>query len=208
MIIDSLAVGPIMANCYIVGCEETGLAAVIDPGDEAQRILDAVARRGLKVVAILNTHGHFDHVGANAPLKAATGAEIMIHALDAPMLADLASAGRMFGLRVENSPPPDRTLSDGDRIAVGDLSLAVIHTPGHTPGGVAFLADGAVFVGDTLFAGSIGRTDLPGGDFDTLIHSIHTRLFTLDDAVRVYPGHMGPTTIGREKRHNPFVGMA
>lgn len=208
MIIDTLAVGPIMANCYILGCRETGLAAVIDPGDEPQRILAAVARNKLKVTAILNTHGHFDHVGANAPLKAATGADIMIHALDAPMLADLASAGRMFGLRVENSPPPDRTLSDGDRIAVGNLSLEVIHTPGHTPGGVAFYTNAAVFVGDTLFAGSIGRTDLPGGDFDTLIRSIHTRLFTLDDAVQVYPGHMGLTTIGREKRHNPFVGRA
>ena len=208
MIIDTLAVGPIMANCYILGCRETGLAAVIDPGDEPQRILAAVARNKLKVTAILNTHGHFDHVGANAPLKAATGADIMIHALDAPMLADLASAGRMFGLRVENSPLPDRTLSDGDRIAVGNLSLEVIHTPGHTPGGVAFYTNAAVFVGDTLFAGSIGRTDLPGGDFDTLIRSIHTRLFTLDDAVQVYPGHMGLTTIGREKRHNPFVGRA
>jgi glyoxylase-like metal-dependent hydrolase (beta-lactamase superfamily II) len=182
------------------------LAAVIDPGDEGDRILAAVARQGLKVVAILNTHGHFDHVGANAALKAATGAEILIHALDAPMLADLASAGRMFGLRVENSPPPDRTLADGDRIQVGNLTLEVIHTPGHTPGGVAFYTDSAVFVGDTLFAGSIGRTDLPGGDFDTLIHSIHSRLFTLDDAVKVYPGHMDPTTIGREKRNNPFVG--
>jgi len=206
MIIDTLAVGPIMANCYILGCEETGSAAVIDPGDEPARILETVARHGLKVVAILNTHGHFDHVGANAALKAATGADIMIHALDAPMLADLAAAGRMFGLRVENSPPPDRTLGDGDRIQVGNLALTVIHTPGHTPGGVAFLADGAVFVGDTLFAGSIGRTDLPGGDFDTLIQSIHDRLFTLDDALEVYPGHMGTTTIGREKRHNPFVG--
>jgi hydroxyacylglutathione hydrolase len=206
MIIETLAVGPIMANCYILGCEETGLAAVIDPGDEATRILEAVARRKLNVTAILNTHGHFDHVGANAPLKAATGADIMIHALDTPMLADLASAGRMFGLRVENSPPPDRTLGDGDRIQVGNLTLEVIHTPGHTPGGVAFHTDGVVFVGDTLFAGSIGRTDLPGGNFDTLIHSIHTRLFTLDDAVQVYPGHMGTTTIGREKRYNPFAG--
>jgi glyoxylase-like metal-dependent hydrolase (beta-lactamase superfamily II) len=207
MIIDTLAVGPIMANCYILGCEETRLAAVIDPGDEPERILAALARNNLKARCILNTHGHFDHVGGNAQLKAATGADIMIHALDAPMLADLANSGRMFGLRVENSPPPDRMLSDGDRIEVGNLTLETIHTPGHTPGGVSFHTDEAVFVGDTLFAGSIGRTDLPGGDFDTLIGSIRTRLFTLADTVRVFPGHMGTTTIGREKRYNPFVGQ-
>jgi hydroxyacylglutathione hydrolase len=207
MIIDTLPVGPIMANCYILGCEDTRIAAVIDPGDEPERILAALARNGLTVGCILNTHGHFDHVGANARLKAATGAEIMIHALDAPMLADLATAGRMFGLRVENSPPADRTLTDGDRIEFGKLSLKVIHTPGHTPGGVAFQTDDAVFVGDTLFAGSIGRTDLPGGDFDTLLRSIQTRLFTLPDQVKVFPGHMSTTTIGREKRYNPFVGM-
>ncbi len=206
MIIETLAVGPIMANCYILGCEETRLAAVIDPGAEPERILEALARNRLKADCILNTHGHFDHVGGNARLKAATGAPILIHALDAPMLADLAATGLMFGLRVENSPPADRLLSDGDRIQVGNLSLETIHTPGHTPGGVAFYTDGAVFVGDTLFAGSIGRTDLPGGDFDTLIRSIRTRLFGLDDAVRVFPGHMGTTTIGDEKRYNPFVG--
>lgn len=207
MLIDSLAVGPIQANCYIVGCRETQKAAVIDPGDEADRILSILARHGLQAQYILNTHGHFDHVGGNRRLKEATGAELAIHALDAPMLADLAGAAGLFGLRAENSPPPDRELSDGDHLTLGRLTLEVLHTPGHTPGGVSFHLDGAVFVGDTLFAGSIGRTDLPGGDFDTLIQSIRGRLFTLDPATRVYPGHMGPTTIERERRSNPFAGI-
>ena len=206
MIIETLAVGPIMANCYILGCEQTRHAAVIDPGDEVDRILTLLDRCELQVRYILNTHGHFDHTGGNRRLKAATGAELLIHGLDAPMLADLDAAARMFGMRVENSPPPDRMLADGEAISVGTLSLTVLHTPGHTPGGVSFYADGAVFVGDTLFAGSIGRTDFPGGDFDTLINSIRQRLFTLPETVKVFPGHMGTTTIAVEKRHNPFVG--
>jgi glyoxylase-like metal-dependent hydrolase (beta-lactamase superfamily II) len=206
MIIDTLPVGPIMANCYILGCEETRSAAVIDPGDEVQRILAAVARHHLQVRLILNTHGHFDHVGGNRRLKEATGAEILIHRLDAPMLAELDMAARLFGMRSENSPPPDRYLEHGDRIQVGTLEMAVLHTPGHTPGGVCFHGHGVVFAGDTLFAGSIGRTDFPGGDFATLAASIRDRLFTLPDAAKVLPGHMGPTTIAREKHHNPFVG--
>ena len=207
MYIDTLPVGPIMANCYILGCEETLDAAVIDPGDEVERILATLERRGLKTKYILNTHGHFDHVGGNRRLKQATGAEILIHDLDAPMLAELDAAARMFGLRAENSPPPDRTLKDGDRVEIGTLALTVLHTPGHTPGGVCFYGDGVVFAGDTLFAGSIGRTDFPGGDFDTLASSIRQRLFTLPDAVKVLPGHMGPTTIAREKHYNPLVGI-
>jgi len=207
MIIEALPVGPIQANCYVVGCEETREAAVIDPGAEADRILQALARHRLTVKLILNTHGHFDHVGANAALKAATGAELCIHAQDAPMLADLVSAASMFGMRVDNSPPADRLLQDGDRLAFGNLNLSVIHTPGHTRGGISFAMDGALFVGDTLFAGSIGRTDFPGGDYDTLIRSIREKLFVLDEQVTVYPGHMGTTTIGREKRYNPFAGL-
>ncbi len=207
MLIDTLPVGPIMANCYIVGCEETRTAAVIDPGDEAERILTELARHELQLGYILNTHGHFDHVGGNRRLKEATGAQLLIHRLDAPMLSQLDTAARMFGLRSENSPPPDRTLEDGDHIAVGTLDFTVLHTPGHTPGGICFYGQGVVFAGDTLFAGSIGRTDFPGGDFDTLITSIRQRLFALPEEVKVLPGHMGPTTIGRERHYNPFVGL-
>lgn len=207
MIIKGMAVGPIMANCFILGCEETREAAVIDPGDEADRILVALADASLTVKYILNTHGHFDHVGGNRRLKEVTGAELMIHALDVPMLSSLSASAAAWGMSVEDSPPPDRTLSDGDILSFGDITLSVLHTPGHTPGGVSFYTNGAVFVGDTLFMGSIGRTDFPGGDYDTLISAIHTKLFALDDAVVAYTGHGPETTIGREKRTNPFARL-
>ncbi len=206
MIIRQLAVGPIMANCFILGCEDTHQAAVIDPGDEAHRILDVISSENLSVAHIINTHGHFDHVSANKKMKEATGAPIAIHALDAPMLENLSGSAAAWGLSAEDSPAPDRTIADGDTFTVGNLALKVLHTPGHTPGGVSLLVDQAVFVGDTLFQGSIGRTDFPGGDFDTLRSSIQNKLFTLDDAVKVYPGHNQPTTIGQERRYNPFVG--
>jgi hydroxyacylglutathione hydrolase len=205
LIIKELAVGPIMANCFIVGCERTKSAVVIDPGDEANKILMALAQSKLTVKYILNTHGHFDHVGGNQKMKDATQAEILIHKADAPMLAMLSSFGASFGLNVDNSPPADRTIDEGDKITFGDITLTVIHTPGHSPGGVSFYTDGIVFVGDTLFAGSIGRTDFPGGDFNTLISSIKNKLFPLGDEVKAYTGHGPSTTIGEEKRYNPFL---
>jgi glyoxylase-like metal-dependent hydrolase (beta-lactamase superfamily II) len=207
MIIKKLAVGPIMANCFIVGCNETHEAAVIDPGDEADRILLALAQAKLTVKQIINTHGHFDHVGANKRMKAATGAPILIHALDAPMLSMLSRSAAAWGMSAEDSPSPDRTIDEGDEIRVGLLRLQVIHTPGHTPGGVSLIADGCAFVGDTLFAGSVGRTDFPGGDFDTLKSSIQKKLFALGDEMKVFTGHGPETTIGEEKRYNPFVGL-
>jgi len=207
MIIKALAVGPIMANCFILGCEQTKAAVVIDPGDEADRILMALAEEKLTVKHIINTHGHFDHVGANKPLKDATGADIMIHAADAHMLEQLSAAASSFGLACENSPPPDQMLNEGDQITFGNLSLKVLHTPGHTPGGISLHNDGCVFVGDTLFAGSIGRTDFPGGDYDTLISSIQNKLFPLGDDVRVFTGHGPETSIGTERQYNPFAGQ-
>ena len=207
MIINYLTVGPIMANCYIVGCEKTKTAAVIDPGDDADRILMLLAESGLTVKTIINTHGHFDHVGANKRMKEVTGAELLIHSLDAPMLSQLSAMAAAWGMSAENSPPPDRTIAHGEVVTVGGIALTVIHTPGHTPGGISLHSENAVFVGDTLFAGSIGRTDFPGGDFDVLKASIQEKLFALPDDVTVYPGHMGLTTIGREKRTNPFVGI-
>jgi len=209
MIITMLTVGPIMANCFIVGCEETREAAVIDPGDEPDRILQAAAESGLRIGCIINTHGHFDHTGGNHRLKTATGAPLCIHPLDAPMLDRLAASAAAWGLSAQDSPPPDRTVDAGDTIGVGSLRLEVIHTPGHTPGGISLYTDAVVFVGDTLFAGSIGRTDFPGGDYETLISSIRSKLFVLDDQVRVLCGHGPETRIGREKqrRFNPFVGF-
>jgi glyoxylase-like metal-dependent hydrolase (beta-lactamase superfamily II) len=207
MIIKTLPVGPIMANCFIVGCQETMQAAVIDPGDEAEKILQSVADSNLEVKTIINTHGHFDHVSANKRINAATNAPILIHALDAPMLEHISASAANWGLSAENSPAPQRTVTDGDTISFGNITFNVLHTPGHTPGGISLFTDGHVFVGDTLFAGSIGRTDFPGGDFATLKSSIQDKLFTLDDDVRVYTGHGPETTIGHEKQHNPFVGV-
>jgi len=206
VIIKTMAVGPIQANCFILGCEETLEAVVIDPGEEADRILKAIAESNLTVKYIINTHGHMDHVSANKKLKDATGAPILIHPLDAPMLAQVASSAAAWGLNAENSPSPDRELEDGDEISFGNITLTAIHTPGHTPGGISLLAKDDVFVGDTLFAGSIGRTDFPGGSFGTIKESIQQKLFKLGDDIRVHAGHGPTTTIGQEKRHNPFVG--
>jgi len=213
LIIKVLEVGPIMANCYILGCEKTKEAAVIDPGDDTDQILLALAEEKLKVKYILNTHGHFDHVGGNRKMKEATGAKIVIHPLDAPMLSHLAAAAASWGMAAEDSPLPDQLAEEGDTLSFGTVTLKVIHTPGHTPGGISFLVSkpglgnegGKIFVGDTLFAGSIGRTDFPGGDFATLISAIKNKLFKLGDDVVVYTGHGPETTIGREKRSNPFV---
>lgn len=207
MIIKELVVGPLMANCFIFGCAETKEAVVIDPGGDADRILLSLADSELKVKYIINTHGHFDHVSANGKMKDATGADILIHPLDAPMLEMLSSNAAVFGVSVENSPPCDQTIEEDDTVSFGKITLKVIHTPGHTPGGISLYTDGIVFVGDTLFAGSIGRTDFPGGDFDTLISSIKTKLFKMNDDVRVLSGHGPETSIGSEKRFNPFVGQ-
>jgi glyoxylase-like metal-dependent hydrolase (beta-lactamase superfamily II) len=206
LIVKTLAVGPIMANCFIAGCEETLQAAVIDPGDEVDKILYSLAELKLTVKVIINTHGHFDHIGANKLLQDATGAPIMIHPLDAPMLNQISSSAAAWGLSAENSRPSDRDLQDGDEITFGNITLTVLHTPGHTPGSISLYSDGHVFVGDALFSGSIGRTDFPGGIFETLKDSIQNKLFKLGDDVTVYPGHGPSTMIGQERRHNPFVG--
>ena len=194
-----------MANCYILGCENTKEAVVIDPGDDGDQILLALAKSALKVKYLINTHGHFDHVGANKAMKEATKASIGIHPDDAPMLMELSKSASMFGMSAENSPPPDILLNHGDQLSFGDITLEVIHTPGHSKGGICLYTKGHLFAGDTLFKSSIGRTDLPGGNYDTLIASIRTKLFTLPDDTIVYTGHGPETSIGYEKRMNPFL---
>jgi hydroxyacylglutathione hydrolase len=205
LIIKKLEVGPIMANCFILGCEQTKEAVVIDPGDDGDQILMALAKSALKVKYLINTHGHFDHVGANKKMKEVTQATLAIHPDDEPMLMELSKSASMFGLSAENSPPADLLLNQGDRLSFGDITLEVIHTPGHSRGGICLYTPGHLFAGDTLFRSSIGRTDLPGGNFDTLISSIKTKLFGLPDDTIVYTGHGPETTIGDEKRMNPFL---
>ncbi|MEX1297669.1 MAG: MBL fold metallo-hydrolase [Desulfotignum sp.] len=205
MIIKKLEVGPIMANCFILGCEDTREAVVIDPGDDADRILMTLAREELTVKYLIDTHGHFDHVGANRRMKEVTGAKLAIHPDDVPMLAQLSRSAASFGLTAENSPEPDLLLQEGDTVNFGNITLKVIHTPGHSRGGICLYTPGHLFAGDTLFAGSIGRTDLPGGDYDTLIASIKQKLLILPDDTRVYTGHGPETTIADEKRMNPFL---
>jgi hydroxyacylglutathione hydrolase len=183
-----LVVGPYQTNCYILACKETMEGVVIDPGDEVFRIIKEISRNEIQVRSILITHGHVDHIGGAAELKRITKAPILIHPSDAPALRF----------------PPDGTLHEGEEIHVGTYTLSVVHTPGHSPGGVCFIAPGAVFTGDTLFAGSVGRTDFPGGSHENLVDGVRKKIFPLGDDLRVYPGHGPASTIGQERRTNPF----
>ena len=204
MILEILEVGPIGANCYIVGDKQTKLGMIIDPGDEPGTIVAAINRWGLKIETIVLTHGHPDHTAALSDVKRATGALIAVHAQDAGLLKDRLLSN-FLGMSHKNPPEPDRLLKDGDEIFAGGLKFRVIHTPGHTPGGICLLGEGALFSGDTLFRESIGRADLPGGDYEKEMDSIRRKLMTLDDKVIVYPGHGPATTIGEERRNNPFL---
>jgi hydroxyacylglutathione hydrolase len=206
LIIATLPVGLIQTNCYVVGCEETKEGVIIDPGGHPDRILAEVDRRGLTVKYVLNTHGHFDHTDANGAIVAATGALLALHPEDRTLLAASGGAA-LFGLEADQSPPPDLDLRDGDQLEVGRLCFKVLHTPGHTPGHVCFYEaeEGAIFDGDVLFYRGIGRTDLPGGSWQQLAASIQDQLFALPDGTAVYSGHGPATTIGEEKRLNPWL---
>lgn len=205
MKIIALTVGPIATNCYIVYDEASREALVIDPGAEGKRIVAEVEKNHLKVKYIVNTHGHGDHIAANKYVKEATGAELLIHAADAPMLTDARLNMTAYMGKGISEPAADRFLAEGDVLKLGTTEFKVLHTPGHSPGGICLLGEQVVFVGDTLFQYSIGRDDLPGGSFTQLINSIKTKLLTLDDKIIVYPGHGPITTIGNERRGNPFL---
>jgi glyoxylase-like metal-dependent hydrolase (beta-lactamase superfamily II) len=200
-------VGPFAENSYFLFDPDSREAVAIDPGDEADRLLDFVRREGLEVRAILNTHCHLDHVGAVSELKEATGAPFHIHPADRFLLDAVPSQAAFFGLRPPPVPYVDGYLAGGQTLdfAGGRIAIRVIETPGHSPGSVTFDAGGILLSGDVLFQSSIGRTDLPGGDHETLLRSIRERLLVFPDATLVYPGHGPPTTIGRERAVNPFL---
>jgi glyoxylase-like metal-dependent hydrolase (beta-lactamase superfamily II) len=207
MIIESITVGMFQENCYLVGDESTGEGAILDPGDEAERILSRATQTGLTFRYILNTHAHLDHVCAVQAVKDALGIPFLLHPDDEVLLQHLPQQAAMFGLTVGKAPSVDQTFHDDGLIRLGSLTVRVLHTPGHSPGGVSFYfeSEKVLFAGDTLFNGSIGRTDLYGGDFETLIRSIRSRILTLPDEVVVYPGHGPETSVGHERRFNPFL---
>jgi hydroxyacylglutathione hydrolase len=211
MLLESAAVGPFFKNGYVAACERTRSAVFIDPGDEVEQLLDFIRREQLTVTHILLTHAHVDHVSGVAEAKRALGAPIHLHQDDLFLYQNAVRTGMLFGLTVEEPPPVDVFYGEGP-LAFGDYEVRVLHTPGHCPGGVCLAVQRTgdesapqLFVGDTLFAGSIGRTDLPGGDYNTLLASITGVLLAFPDESIVYSGHGPETTIGRERATNPFI---
>ena len=207
MILEMLTVGPFQENCYIIGDEASGVGAVVDPGDEAARIAMAVEQTGLEIGSIIVTHAHIDHVGGVAALVDEYACPVLMHAEAEPMLEQLPTQALMMGLRFGKIPTVDRHIGEGETLEVGDLRLRPLYTPGHAPGHLSFYIEdeGLVLSGDALFAGSVGRVDLPGGSMEVLMRSIEERLMTLPDETRVYPGHGPQTEIGSERATNQFL---
>lgn len=211
MLLSTASAPPFYKNGFVVGCETTREAIVIDPGDEVEELVRQVDDQKLTVRHVLLTHAHLDHITGVSRAREAFGVPVHLHEADLPLYDAVVQQGMMFGLEVSRQPRPDRFYRPDEVIRFGRLAVRVHHTPGHSPGGVCLQVGGAeedgsdLFVGDTLFAGSIGRMDLPGGDAATLIRSIRDVLFAFRDDARVYPGHGEPTTIGRERATNPFL---
>ncbi len=208
MLVEHFPVGPLQCNCVIVADPQTRSAFVVDPGDDVDRILAVLARHNLRVGGILATHAHIDHVGGLASLARRTGAPTLLHEADLPLYQALAEQARWLGVPVPDVGSIDRFVSDAQRLPCGRHHLRVLHTPGHTPGSISLVVDDErplVLSGDTLFAGSIGRTDLWGGSLTDILHSIRTKLLTMEDEIAVLPGHGPATTIGTERRSNPFL---
>lgn len=202
---ESVIVGALETNCYLVYCQETLECAIIDPGAEPEKILRLIGHKGLKPTILINTHGHVDHIGANQDIKDTFDIPSCLHEADSPMLESVLQSELSFLLGAKESPPPDRFLKEGDVIKIGNVSLSVIHTPGHSPGSVSLMGDGILFSGDTLFFGGVGRTDLPGSSWSELERSIREKIFTLPADTVVLPGHGPTTTVSQEKKFNPFI---
>ncbi len=208
MLIRQMTVGSMAVCCYLVACEKTRKAMLIDPGGDEKKILELIKKEGVTLEYIVNTHGHPDHVCGNAPIKKATGALIVMHREDAVFFGRPEVVEYFSILGLPQSPPPDKLVDDGDILQVGELSFEVIHTPGHTPGGICLYSPPNLFTGDTLFVGGVGRTDFPGGDLHLFMMAIRKRLLTLPDETIVWPGHGyggSRSTIGEEKRGNPYL---
>ena len=205
--IKQLPLGPLQTNCYFLGCSATKEAAIIDPSDSGDALAKFISENGYTLTHILLTHSHCDHVGGLADLKNATGAPIYAHEDAVPLLRNATQSAARFGLSMDAQPDPDHFLNEGDQVKVGELTLEVFYTPGHAPGHIVFYLKehDVLFDGDVLFQGSIGRTDLPGGNFSELMNSIEQKLLPLPDETHVLSGHGNPTTIGRERATNPFL---
>lgn len=208
MIVEVFPMGAFQVNSYLLRCEATGKCVVVDPGDEPEQLEARLDAWGVVPELLLNTHGHLDHVAGNTHFKRRYGMPILMHEADGFLLDAFERQAAAFGLRLTPPPPADGPLRDGDRIGFGECTLRVRHAPGHSPGHVVLVGDGDCVSGDVLFAGSIGRTDLPGGDLGTLLRSIDEVLVPLGDAMRIHPGHGPSTTIGEERRTNPFLREA
>jgi hydroxyacylglutathione hydrolase len=205
VLVKTFVLGPIDSNAYILADEATRRAAVIDPGMGSEHLLEALEGDRLRLDVVINTHGHFDHVFCDSYFTSKTGARLLIHGADMPLLRQMPEFARHYGFSVADPPRPDGLLKEGDIIPVGDLAVRVYHTPGHSPGGVCLHVGGALFSGDSLLAGSIGRTDIPGGSYPELIASIKEKLLRLPDSTVVYTGHGPQTTIADERAYNPFL---
>lgn len=205
MLIKSLVVGPLQVNCFVISDEKTGESMVIDPGDEPDRIIDVIKGNGLKVKYIICTHAHFDHVGGITELKDETDAKIVIHQEERELYNSAMDQAAFWGYELAPLPEPDMFVKEGDKIEIGHLSFEVFHSPGHSPGGICLYGEGVVFTGDTLFAGSVGRTDFYGGDINKLKKSF-LRLMSLPPDTKVFCGHGPLSTIRQEKTNNFFMG--